>query len=135
MMINRRLLPIALLPGLLFASGFARAQQAPSWDGIWTGVEGKIASAPIQIAIVDGKVISYTLQGAPFAVAYSNVTSTTLSFGDHDHYFVKLKRTGETTAAGHFHDRAGASAVALTKEERASRVDPAQPAPAAANGH
>ena len=89
----------------------------------------------IQIAIVDGKVISYTLQGASFAVTYSNVTATVVSFGDRDHYFVKLKRTGETTAAGHFHDRAGAGAVTLTKEERASRVDPTQPAPAPVNNH
>jgi hypothetical protein len=133
MKINRRLLPIALLPGLLFASGFACAQEAQSWDGIWTGIEGKNASPTIQIAIVDGKVISYTLNGAAFTVQYSNVTPTTVSFGDHDHYFVKLKRTGETTAAGHFHDRAGAAGVTLTKEERASRVDAAQPAPAVAH--
>lgn len=132
-MLNRRLLPIALLPALLFASGFAHAQSAPSWDGIWTGLEGNIASAPIQIAIVDGKVISYTLKGAPFSVQYSTVTPTAVSFGDRDHYFVKLKRTGDTTAAGHFHDRAGAGALLLTKEERASRVDPAQPAPTPAN--
>ncbi len=135
MMINRWLLPIALLSGLLFVSGFACAQQAPSWDGIWTGVEGNIASAPIQIAIVDGKVISYTLKGAPLSVQYTNVTSTTVSFGDNDHYFVKLKRTGETTAAGHFHDRAGAGAVSLVKEERASRVDPTQPLPAPVSNH
>ena len=134
-MLNRRLLPIALLPALLFASGLACAQSAPSWDGLWTGVEGNIASAPIQIAIVDGKVISYTLNGAPFSVQYSSVTSSAVSFGDHDHYFVKLKRTGETTAAGHVHDRAGAAALLLTKEERASRVDPAQPAPTPATAH
>ena len=133
MMINRRLLPIALLPGLFFVSGFAHAQGAQVWDGIWTGVEGNIAATPIQIAIVDGKVISYTLKGAPFSVQYSNVTPTMVSFGDHDHYFVKLKRTGETTAAGHFHDRAGAGTVTLTKEERASGVDAAQPAPAASH--
>lgn len=132
-MLNRRLLPIALLPALLFASGLACAQSAPSWDGLWTGVEGNIASAPIQIAIVDGKVISYTLNGAPFSVQYSNVTPTAVSFGDHDHYFVKLKRTGETTAAGHVHDRAGVGALNLTKEERASRVDQARPLPSPAN--
>jgi hypothetical protein len=129
MNVIRRLLPMALLPGLLFASGIARAQDARSWDGIWTGVEGNIESAPIQIAIVEGKVISYTLKGAPFAVQYSNVTPTTISFGDRDHYFVKLRRTGDTTAAGHFHDRAGAGALNLTKEERASHIDPTQPAP------
>jgi hypothetical protein len=133
MIVNRRLLPMALLPGLLFASGLAHAQDAQSWDGMWTGVEGKIESAPIQVAIVDGKVISYTLKGEPFVVTYSNVTPTTLSFGDGDHYFVKLRRTGETTAAGHFHDRSGAGALNLTKEERASRVDPTQPAPAPAS--
>jgi hypothetical protein len=130
MIVTRRLLPMALLPGLLFASGFARAQDAQSWDGIWTGVDGTIGSAPIQIAIADGKVISYTLKGAPFSIQYSNVTPTTISFGDRDHYFVKLRRTGETTATGHFHDRAGAGALDLTKEERASGIDSTQSAPA-----
>jgi|GEM_PF-4246609 hypothetical protein len=118
MIVNRRFL-IAFAPGLLFATT-CLAQEAQSWDGIWTGVDGRIESAPIQIAIADGKVISYTLKGAPLLVQYSKVTSNSVSFGDRDHYSVKLDKIGNTTASGQFRDRYGADALTLTKEERAS---------------
>lgn len=124
MAVNRRLL-FAALPGLCFGAVSAEAQSAASWNGVWTGIEG---AAPIQIAIADGKVISYTLQGAPFIVVYSKITPTSVSFGDRDHYFVRLDKTGATTASGQFHDRSGAGALSLTKEERASRIERAAPA-------
>jgi len=127
MIVNRRFL-IALAPGLLFVTT-CLAQEAQSWDGIWTGVEAQIESAPIQIAIADGKVISYTLKGAPLLIQYSKVTPTSVSFGDRDHYSVKLDRIGNTTASGQFHDRYGAGALTLTKEERASHVAPAPAQP------
>jgi hypothetical protein len=129
MAVNRRLL-VAVLP-LCVATASAAAQGAPSWDGIWTGVEAQADAAPIQIAIAGGKVVSYTFEGAPFVVSFSKITPTSVSFGDRDHYFVKLNRTGATTASGQFHDRSGAGALRLTKEERASRVDRRRPAPAA----
>jgi len=129
MPVNRRLL-VAVLP-FCVATASAATQGAPSWDGIWTGVEAQADAAPIQIAIAGGKVVSYTFEGAPFVVSFSKITPTSVSFGDRDHYFVRLSRTGATTASGQFHDRAGAGALRLTKEQRASRVDRRRPAPTA----
>src|SRR5579872_2904178 len=126
MAVNRRLLFAVL--SLCPAAASAAGQGAPSWDGIWTGVEAKADAAPIQIAIIDGKVVSYTFEGAPLVVSFSKITPTSVSFGDRDHYFVRLDRTGATTASGEFHDRSGVGALRFTKEERASRIDRRRPA-------
>jgi hypothetical protein len=115
MALDRRLLPIASLPALLILSAPARAQDERSWDGTWTGVEGRHHIAPIEIAIADGKVVSYTLRGAPFEVQYSRVTPTKVSFGDRDHYYVRLERKSEATASGQIRGRLGVGALSLTR--------------------
>jgi hypothetical protein len=116
MTIDRRLSPTALLlPALLLFSAPALAQSVQSWNGVWAGVQGAQA-APILVSIADGKVVSYTLKGSPFEIQYSSVTPATVSFGDHDHYFVKLRRTGDTTASGKIHGRLGVGALSLTKQ-------------------
>jgi hypothetical protein len=115
MAVDRRLLLIALLPALLIFSASARAQGERSWDGTWTGVEGRRHIAPIEVAIANGKVVSYTLKGAPFEVEYSRVTATTVSFGDRDHYYVSLERTSQATASGQIHGRLGVGALSLTR--------------------
>jgi hypothetical protein len=107
------LIALAFIP-LLASSAFAQGEK--SWDGVWTGVQGKDHAAPIQLSIAGGKVVSYTLQGSPFDVQFSSITPTTVSFGDHDHYFVKLKRTGDTTAMGKIHGRIGTGALTLTRQ-------------------
>jgi hypothetical protein len=115
MIVTRRFALVALALSPLFASPVF-AQSEKSWDGVWTGVQGKQHAAPIQLAITDGKVVSYTLQGSPFSVQYSSITPTSISFGDRDHYFVKLKRTGDTTAMGKIHGRIGTGALTLTRQ-------------------
>jgi hypothetical protein len=115
MAVDRRLLLIASLPALLILSAPARAQGERSWDGTWTGLEGRHHVAPIEIAIANGKVVSYTLSGAPFEVQYSRVTPTKVSFGDRDHYYVSLKRTSEATASGQVRGRLGVGALSLTR--------------------
>src|ERR1700753_2261401 len=105
-----RLALVALAPLLFAPSAFAQSEK--SWDGVWTGVQGK-QPAPIQVSIADGKVVSYTLHGSPFDIQYSSVTPSTVSFGDRDHYFVRLKRTGDTTAMGKIHGRIGTGALKL----------------------
>jgi hypothetical protein len=112
---SRRFAFVVLASFPLLASP-AFAQDQKSWDGVWTGVQGKEHAAPIQLSISDGKVVSYTLEGSPFNVQYSSITPTSVSFGDHDHYFVKLKRTGDTTAMGKIHGRIGTGALTLTRQ-------------------
>ena len=107
------LVALASLP-LLVPPAFAQGEK--SWDGVWSGVQGKGHAAPIQLSITDGKVVSYTLEGSPFQVQYSSITPTTVSFGDRDHCFVRLKRTGDTTAMGKIHGRIGTGALMLTRQ-------------------
>ena len=116
MTFDRRLAPTALLlPALLLFSAPALAQSVQSWNGVWAGAQGGQA-APIVVSITDGKVVSYTLKGSPFDIQYSSVTPTAVSFGDRDHYFVKLKKTSDTTASGKIHGRLGVGAMSLTKQ-------------------
>jgi hypothetical protein len=116
MTIDRRLLLAAALPAVLLFVAPTLAQAEQSWNGTWIGVQGKRHAAPIKLAIVDGKVVSYSLEGSSFDIQYSDVTPTTVSFGDHDHYFVKLKRTGDATASGKVHGRLGTGVVSLTRQ-------------------
>jgi hypothetical protein len=118
MITNRRFLLIALLPALLLSAEAARADDTASWDGTWTGTLGRPpgAASPIAITIAEGKVVSYTLRGAPFVIQYSKVTPTNVSFGDHDNYSMKIKRTGETTATARVHGRIGYGVTTLTKQ-------------------
>ncbi|HXW19883.1 MAG TPA: hypothetical protein VEK35_05210 [Roseiarcus sp.] len=114
MTIVRRILLVALLTTPL--QGVAYAERQSSWDGVWTGAVGKIDPSPISISIANDKVVSYTIGGAPLDIEYSRVTPTSISFGDHDHYFMKLKRTSDTTASGRVHGRIGYGLVSLTKQ-------------------
>jgi len=117
MWVDRRSLLIAVLPALLIPSAAAWAQNA-SWDGTWTGALGGLAgeTSPISITIAGDKVASYTVRGAPFNIQYSKVTPTTVSFGDRDHYAVKLTKTSDTTASARAHGRNGYAHALLTKQ-------------------
>ena len=111
----RRSLLIGAL-SILLPVGASLAQDRGSWDGTWAGTLGGIKPSPIAIAIAKDKVVSYSLGGAPFDVQYSQVTPTTVSFGDRDHYFMKLTKTSDTTAAGKIHGRIGYGSVSLTRQ-------------------
>jgi hypothetical protein len=112
MTIGRRLLLIAV-PLALLASAAAHAQSQGAWDGAWTGLLGN--TAPIAVTIANDKVVSYTIKGAPHDIQYNKVTPTTVSFGDRDHYFMKLTRTGDATASASVHGRQGYASAALTR--------------------
>ncbi len=116
MKVDRRSLLFAVLPALFISAQAARAQDA-SWDGTWTGALSGLAgkSAPISVTIAGGKVTTYTVRGAPFDIQYSNVTPTKVSFGDRDHYGVKLFRVSDTTATARTHGRMGYSHATLTR--------------------
>jgi hypothetical protein len=116
MTIVRRFLFLALLPMLLLLGQAARAGTQWSWDGTWTGAVGRIEPSPISISIVQDKVVSYTLGGAPFDIQYSRVTPTSVSFGDRDHYFMKLRKTSDRTASGKVHGRIGYGVFSLTRQ-------------------
>jgi hypothetical protein len=116
MTIVRRILLTAFLPMLLLQGRAADAQSQSMWDGVWTGVVGKVDPSPISILIAKDKVVSYTVRGAPFDIQFSRVTPTSVSFGDHEHYFMKLKKTSDATASGQVHGRIGYGAVSLSKQ-------------------
>ena len=114
MTIGPRFLSIAVPLALLISAGATPAQEKGAWDGTWTGLLRN--AAPIAVTIAGDKVVSYTIQGAPFDIQYSEVTPTKVSFGDRDHYFMKLTKTGETTAAAIVHGRLGYGSASLAKQ-------------------
>ena len=117
MMVDRRFLLGALLPALLIAAAAARAQDL-SWDGVWTGAIGRLPgeASPLSITIAKGEVTAYTVRGAPFNIQYSNVTPTKVTFGDRNHYGVRLTRTGDATASARVHSRSGYGHASLTRQ-------------------
>ena len=113
---RRHIASAAVAAALVFFTAPAFAQDEKSWDGLWAGVQGKAHAAPIELSVTEGKVVSYTLNGAAYNVKYSQTTPTTIAFGDRNNYIVKLKRTSDTTAAGHIRSRMGVGEVELTKQ-------------------
>jgi hypothetical protein len=91
----------------------AAASSDASWEGTWTGV---LYNMPVSVSISDGKVIDYTFQGASYDIQYTKVTPTSVSFGDRDHYAVKLIKTGAATASEMVHGRIGYRKVSLTRQ-------------------
>jgi Rieske Fe-S protein len=109
-------LAAALLSLAVVAGAASYGQSASPWDGTWTGMQGRIDPGPIAISIAHGQVVSYTLRGSPFQIQYSSVTPTSVSFGDRDHYFVKLEKTGDATASGRVHGRLGEGNFQITRQ-------------------
>jgi hypothetical protein len=115
MKIARRFLMFGILPALLISAPAAQAQMASPWDGTWKGTMGRIVPSDITITIAQGKVVSYTVRGAPYDIQYSKLTPDAVSFGDKDNYFMKLKKTSDTTAMAKVHGRLGSGVASLTK--------------------
>jgi hypothetical protein len=114
MTIGRRFLLVAVPLAFLVPADGSWAQEKSAWNGIWTGLLGN--TSPIAVTIVDDKVVSYTIRGAAFDIQYSQVTPTKVSFGDRDHYFMKLTKTGDTTASARVHGRLGYGSASLAKQ-------------------
>jgi hypothetical protein len=117
MTINRRIFGLTLILSTFVASRIMAESQdgMPSWDGTWVGELGRSSAWPIKITIVDGKVVGYLADGASVDIRYSEVTDKTVSFGDHDNYFIKLEKTSSKTAVARVHGRHGDALVSLTK--------------------
>jgi hypothetical protein len=114
MTIGRRFFLIAVPLAFLVPIATASAQEKSAWNGTWTGLLRN--TAPIAVTIAGDKVVSYTIQGAPFDIQYSEVTAAKVSFGDRDHYFMKLTKTGDTTASAIVHGRLGYGLASLAKQ-------------------
>jgi hypothetical protein len=112
---TRRVLFSAPLWLILASGGYA--QSAWKWDGTWTGMLQNRASviSPMAITIAKGKVVNFSLRGAPFDIQYSKVTSDDVQFGDRDHYSVRLKRTSDGVAATLW-GRSGSEMASLAKQ-------------------
>jgi hypothetical protein len=119
MKIDRR----AVLAALPLSFFLARSPQAAqrhrsrrsnhSWDGTWSGNWGGSAAQATTITIIRNKVVSYTYQGASTAVSASNVTPTTVIYGENG-VRVVLTRTGNKTANGSLHSSQGDTTAVLT---------------------
>jgi hypothetical protein len=114
MRIDRRFLLIAIPLALLIPAAAAAAAANGSWDGAWTGMLHNMS--PITVTIAQDKVVSYAVKGVPFDIQYSKVTPKVVSFGDRDHYFMKITRTGDTTASAVVHGRLGYGSASLVKQ-------------------
>jgi hypothetical protein len=115
MKLNRNILLAAILPALLMSAQIGRADDASVWDGTWNGMLGKVKPWPISVTIAQGKVVSFTENGATFDVQFTKITPTLVVFGDPLHYSMKLIKTGDTTASVKIHGRHGYGSGALTK--------------------
>jgi hypothetical protein len=104
-MIGRRFLLVAVPLALVVSLTASRATPNGAWDGAWTGSFEHVSS--LSLIIANGKVVSYSVAGAPVAVRYTTTTPTTLSFGDRDHFSVTLTRTGDARASAKAHGRNG----------------------------
>ncbi len=115
MFIGRSLLLAAILPAFLVSAQPTLGAEASPWDGAWNGTLGKANPWPISVTISNGKVVSFSEKGAPFHVRYTQITPTTVSFGDRNHYSMRLTRTGEATASARVYGRHGYETGSLTK--------------------
>jgi hypothetical protein len=115
MKIDRRMLIASVLPMLLTGLEPSRADDPGSWDGAWKGMLGKKHPWPITVTIAQGKVVKYTENGAPFDIKFTDMTPTTVSFGDEEHYSVTLTKTGETKVSAKVHSRQGFGTGSLIK--------------------
>ncbi|MGD0723311.1 MAG: hypothetical protein ABR970_19925 [Roseiarcus sp.] len=106
-----------LASGAWFVAISASALAAPlnPWDGVWSGNVAK--TVPIEVHILDGKVVGYSVEGTPISVKFSDATADAIVFGDRDHYVVKLKAAGAAGLIAKYRDRDGFSRVALNRVE------------------
>jgi hypothetical protein len=114
MAVGREFLLVAGSLAALVSAG-AHAGSKPSWDGTWVGMLND--GEPVSVTISDGKVVSYAIRGGqPFGIGYSKVTLTSVSFGDHDNYAVKITKIGDTTASGFARSPMGEGSATLTRK-------------------
>jgi hypothetical protein len=105
------MMPLAVL----LPTASSEAGSDKSWDGTWAGMLNK--TEPVSVTIAGGKVVGYAIRGgAPFGIQYSRVTLSTVSFGDRDHYAVRMTKKSARTALGFAHGPMGDGSASLTKQ-------------------
>jgi hypothetical protein len=115
MMIGRQFLALAVPLALLAGAAPSQAGSDKSWDGTWAGLLNN--SEPVSVTIAGGKVVGYAIRGGePFGIGYSKVTLTSVSFGDHDNYSVKITKTGARSATGTAQSPLGTGSASLIKQ-------------------
>ena len=115
MMIGRQFLALAVPLALLAGAAPSQAGSNQTWDGTWSGMLNN--SEPVSVTISGGKVVGYAIRGGePFGIGYSKVTLTSVSFGDHDNYTVKITKTGAKSATGTADSPLGHGSASLTKQ-------------------
>ena len=93
----------------------AQAASVNAWDGTWSGVLNKTDT--VSVMITDGKVVAYSIRGAaPYPIQFSNVTYSTVSFGDLANYNVRITKKGAKLASGFAHSPLGDGSASLTKQ-------------------
>ena len=114
-MIGRHVLLAATPLAAILCTSASHAASNRSWDGTWAGLLNN--SEPVSVTIAGGKVVGYVIRGGtPFDIQYSNVTVTSVSFGDHDNFTVKITKTSDRTAVGVAHSPLGEGSAPLTKQ-------------------
>jgi hypothetical protein len=118
MLLARRSLLFSVLAALMFIAPSSWARDiSRQWDGTWKGKIGPFVFSDVAVKIADGKVVSYTLRGAPFVIKFSKVSHNAVSFGDGENYYFRMKKAdGATTAIGTLRGRIGAGRATLSKE-------------------
>ena len=111
---GRSLLMATILPAMLVSAHPSLGAEASPRDGARTGMPGKVHPWPVSITISNGRS-SVSEGGAPFENRYDKITPSTVSFGDQNHYSIKLTRTGDATASASVHGRHGYEMGSLTK--------------------
>ncbi len=110
---DRRAILIAVPLALLAAMRAPRAASS-SWDGVWTGLWG--GADETSIAIVDGKVASYSFKGATQPVDTLSVADDKLSFGTKV-FTITLTRVSDTRARAAFQSNTmGVTKADLTRK-------------------
>jgi hypothetical protein len=116
MTVGRRAFVAAMPLAFLFAGAGEAASKHHahhSWNGVWSGKWGGQEATSITIA--NNKVVSYQYQGVSTPVANSNVTRTTVTYGDNG-VTVVLTRTGAKTASASLHSPQGDATAELTRQ-------------------
>jgi hypothetical protein len=115
MSVHQRLLLAAILSAVLLPALVSWADDPNSWDGAWSGELGASNPWPVAVAISQAKVVSFSENGVPLEVRYSEITPTTVSFGDPANYNIQLLRGIDGSASMTIHGRHGVETGLLQK--------------------
>jgi hypothetical protein len=113
-MFPRELMAVAF-PLAIFFPVATHASPVQKWNGTWTGAVENVG--PVSVTIAGGQVVGYAICGStPYEIKYSKVTLSTVAFGDHDNFDVKISKTGANIAKGTARSMMGERSATLSKQ-------------------